>query len=41
MGLLDGGIVQLCRNHLQVKRYRRTAQHQSLEALTGPPADWR
>jgi len=40
MGLLDGGIVQLCRNHLQVKRYRRAAQHESLEALTGPPADW-
>ena len=40
MGLLDGGIAQLCRSHLQVKRYRRMAQHQPLDALTGPPADW-
>lgn len=40
MGLLDGGIAELCRNHLQVKRYRRMAQHQPLDALTGPPADW-
>ena len=40
MGLLDGGIVQLCRSHLQVKRYRRMAQNKPLEALTGPPADW-
>ena len=40
MGLLDGGITQLCRSHLQVKRYRRMAQNKPLEALTGPPADW-
>ena len=40
MGLLDGGIAQLCRSHLQVKRYRRRAQHQPLDALTGPPTDW-
>jgi glycosyltransferase involved in cell wall biosynthesis len=40
MGLLDGGIAQLCRGHLQVKRYRRMAQNKPLEALTGPPADW-
>ena len=41
MGLLDGGIAQLCRSHVQVKRYRRMAQHKPLlEALTGPPADW-
>ena len=40
MGLLDGGIAQLCRSHLQVKRYRRMAQHQPLDALTGPPTDW-
>jgi hypothetical protein len=40
MGLLDGGIAQLCRSHLQVKRYRRMAQHQPLDALTGPPSDW-
>jgi glycosyltransferase involved in cell wall biosynthesis len=40
MGLLDGGIAQLCRSHLQVKRYRRMAQNRPLEALTGPPADW-
>jgi len=40
MGLLDGGIAQLCRSHLQVKKYRRMAQRQPLEALTGPPKDW-
>ena len=40
MGLLDGGIAQLCRSHLQVKRYRRMAQRRPLEALTGPPTDW-
>jgi hypothetical protein len=40
MGLLDGGIAQLYRSHLQVKRYRRMAQHQPLDALTGPPTDW-
>jgi glycosyltransferase involved in cell wall biosynthesis len=40
MGLLDEGIAQLCRSHLQVKRYRRMAQRQPLEALTGPPTDW-
>ena len=41
MGLLDGGIAQICRSHLQVKRYRRMAQHQPLDALTGPPSDWK
>jgi hypothetical protein len=41
MGLLDEGAVKLCRNHLQVRRYRRmAAQHRSLAALTGPPSDW-
>src|SRR3974390_692757 len=40
MGLLDGSIVQLCRTPPEVKRSRRAAQHESLEALTGPPADW-
>ncbi|HMF26398.1 MAG TPA: glycosyltransferase family 2 protein [Pseudolabrys sp.] len=40
MGLLDRDIARLCRSHLQVKRYRRMAQHQPLEALTGPPTDW-
>jgi len=40
MGLLDGGITQLCRSHLQGKKYRRMAQRQPLEALTGPPTDW-
>lgn len=40
MGLLDEGIVQVCRNHLQVKRYRRMAHNKPLDALTGPPADW-
>jgi len=39
-GLLDEGIVQLCRNHVQVRRYRRMAQSKPLETLTGPPADW-
>ncbi len=41
LGLLDGGIAQVCRNHLQVKRYRRTAsKDQFLTSLTAPPADW-
>ena len=40
IGLMDEGIVQLCRNHVQVRRYRRMAQNQPLETLTGPPADW-
>ena len=41
IGLLDEGIVRICRNHLQVKRYRRNAAKQgSLAALIGPPLDW-
>lgn len=40
MGLLDGGIAQLWRSHLQVKKYRRVAQHQPLDVLTGPPTEW-
>lgn len=40
MGLLEGGIVQLCRSHVQVRKYRRMAQNKPLETLTGPPADW-
>ena len=40
MGLLDEGIVQLCRNHVQVRKYRRMVHNKPLEALTGPPAEW-
>jgi len=40
MGLLDEGIVQLCRNHVQVRKYRRAAQNKPLEAITGPPVEW-
>jgi glycosyltransferase involved in cell wall biosynthesis len=40
VGLLNGGIAQLWRNHLQVKKYRRVVQHQPLDALTGPPTEW-
>jgi glycosyltransferase involved in cell wall biosynthesis len=41
IGLLDEGIVRLCRNHLQVKKYRRkAAKQESLAALIGPPSDW-
>ena len=41
IGLLDEGMAQLCRNHLQVKRYRRKmAEPQALVGLTGPPSDW-
>jgi glycosyltransferase involved in cell wall biosynthesis len=40
VGLLNGGIAQLWRNHLQVKKYRRVAQHQPLDAVTGPPTEW-
>jgi glycosyltransferase involved in cell wall biosynthesis len=41
MGLLEEGALQLCRNHIQVRRYRRAAAGQrSLAALTGPPSDW-
>jgi len=39
IGLFDEGVAQLCRSHLQVKRYRRTAaKQQTLVGLTGPPS---
>jgi glycosyltransferase involved in cell wall biosynthesis len=42
IGLFDEGVAQLCRNHLQVKRYRRkAAKQQTLIGLTGPPSAWR
>jgi glycosyltransferase involved in cell wall biosynthesis len=41
IGLLDDGVAHLCRNHLQVKKYRRkTAKQEALAGLTGPPSDW-
>ena len=41
IGLLDEGIAHLCRNHLQLKKYRRkAAQQQALAGLIGPPSDW-
>lgn len=41
IGLFNEGIPHLCRNHLQVKKYRRkAAEQQALAALIGPPADW-
>jgi glycosyltransferase involved in cell wall biosynthesis len=41
IGLLDEGVAHLCRNHLQLKKYRRKAAHQqALAGLIGPPSDW-
>ncbi len=41
IGLFNEGVGQLCRNHLQVKNYRRkVAKQQALADLTGPPLDW-
>ncbi|MFZ3249178.1 MAG: hypothetical protein WA214_09825, partial [Pseudolabrys sp.] len=43
IGLLDEGVAHLCRNHLQVKKYRRKAAKQqglALAGLTGPPSNW-
>jgi glycosyltransferase involved in cell wall biosynthesis len=41
IGLFDEGIAQLCRNHFQVKRYRRNAaKQQVLAGLIGPPSEW-
>jgi glycosyltransferase involved in cell wall biosynthesis len=41
IGLLKEGIAQLCRNHLQVRSYRRKVpKQQGLAGLTGPPLDW-
>src|SRR5690606_16721808 len=40
-GLLAGGPVRLWRDHVAVKRYRRThTSAGALAALSGPPADW-
>lgn len=40
-GLLDSGLVRLWRDHVEVKRYRRThALAQALSELTGPRGDW-
>jgi hypothetical protein len=41
IGLLDEGVVNLCRSHLQLKKYRREASNeQALASLIGPPPDW-
>jgi glycosyltransferase involved in cell wall biosynthesis len=41
VGLLDEGVVHLCRNHLQLKKYRREAsKQQALAGLIGSPSDW-
>ena len=41
IGLLDEGVVQLCRSHLQLKKYRREAsKQQALASLIGPPSNW-
>ncbi|MGA9195605.1 MAG: hypothetical protein WB037_10980, partial [Pseudolabrys sp.] len=43
IGLLDEGVAHLCRNHFQVKKYRRKAAKQQALALagfTGPPSNW-
>jgi glycosyltransferase involved in cell wall biosynthesis len=40
IGLLDEGVVHLCRNHFQLKRYRRKAsKQQALASLAGAPTD--
>jgi glycosyltransferase involved in cell wall biosynthesis len=41
IGLLDEGVVHLCRSHFQLKNYRREAsKQQALASLIGPPSDW-
>jgi hypothetical protein len=41
IGLLDEGVVHLCRSHVQLKKYRREAsKQQALVGLIGPPPDW-
>jgi len=41
IGLLEEGVVYLCRNYLQVKKYRRrAAKPETLAAVIGPPSDW-
>ncbi|MGC1996147.1 MAG: glycosyltransferase [Pseudolabrys sp.] len=41
IGLLDEGVVHLCRSHLQLKKYRREAsKQQALASLIGAPSDW-
>jgi len=41
IGLLDEGIAHLCRNHLQLRKYRRKAAKQrELAGLVGPPSHW-
>ena len=41
IGLLDEGVVHLCRSHLQLKKYRRKAsKEEALASLIGPPPDW-
>jgi glycosyltransferase involved in cell wall biosynthesis len=40
-GLIDGNVVRMWRDHLQVRRYRRAmSKHQALATLTQPPDDW-
>ena len=41
-GLIDFDMMRLIRDHLEVRRYRRTMSSAELLAgLTGPPAEWR
>jgi glycosyltransferase involved in cell wall biosynthesis len=41
IGLLDDGVARLCRNHLQLRKYRReAAKQQALAGLIDPPSDW-
>lgn len=40
-GLLDAGLMRLWRDHLEVKRYRRShASADALATLNAPPTDW-
>jgi hypothetical protein len=40
-GLISGNIMQICRDHWDVKRYRRAASNPAvLASMTGPPASW-
>ena len=40
-GLIDGNILRMWRDHVEVRRYRRAMRdHAALAALTGQPAGW-
>ena len=41
-GLVDANLIKMTRDHMEVKRFRRTmSKREKLETLSGPPAHWR